>query len=208
MDRALEEAFGGARAALRAVFDIERARLTSLLLRLLETDALRGEFRVVAIEDARDVQLGEWTIRTRIDRADALAEGGLAVIDYKTGRRASPSDWLTERLHDAQVPLYAVSTDGAVTAAVIAKLHARDVSYAGFFRDDVFPNRARTLPDGRTWEQQLGRWREQIMHLVEEFAAGDTRLLPDELDEARGTYAPLSRVAEQLALNRGGLSQW
>jgi ATP-dependent helicase/nuclease subunit B len=207
-ERALQESFGGARAALHVLFEIERTQLTSLLSRLLEADARRGAFSVLAIEDARDVRLGEWTIRTRVDRADALAAGGLAVIDYKTGERSGPADWLTERLHDAQVPLYAVTAERPVAATVIAKLHARDVSYAGFWSNDAFPNRARALPDGRTWQQQLAHWRAQIMRLVEEFAAGDTRLLPTELDEARGTYAPLSRVAEQLALNRGGLSPW
>ncbi len=206
--RALDEAFGGAQSRLRALFELERARLSNLLTSLIECDARRRPFTVAAVEQARDVRFANRTIRTRIDRLDRLADGRLAVVDYKTGRRASPSEWLSPRLRDAQVPLYVVTADAPVGAAVIAKLDAGTASYSGFWQNDDFPGRARRLPEQRDWDEQIAVWRAQLAELVDEFARGDTRLFVDDLDEARGAFAPLSRVAEQLRLHHGSLPSW
>ena len=56
------------------------------------------------------------------------------------------------------------------------------------------------LPVGREWRKQLQVWQEQIETLVTEFVEGDTRMFSDDLDIARGPFAPLTRVIEQSTL--------
>ena len=74
---------------------------------LLRAEARRAPFRVRAVEQESVVTLGPLTFNVRIDRIDELADGTIAIIDYKTGERATSADWFGERLRDAQVPLYA-----------------------------------------------------------------------------------------------------
>ncbi|HET8696358.1 MAG TPA: PD-(D/E)XK nuclease family protein, partial [Gammaproteobacteria bacterium] len=208
VERALDAVFHGARDALRPLYDLERERLGAVLARLLEADAQRAPFAVVAIEEEREIAVAGRVLRVRIDRLDRLADGRVAIIDHKTGKEAGPNSWLRERPRDLQVPLYAAYSPEPVTAAAIARLHGRDAAYVGLWEAGTFPARPGRLPDGVSWAAQLDVWRRQIEHLVGELAGGDTRLLLDDLDDARGSFAPLSRVAEQLALARGGLSPW
>jgi RecB family exonuclease len=150
-------------------------------------------------------------VRIRIDRRDTLADGSTAVIDYKTGEQVSTADWFKERLRDVQVPLYAAHAAEPVAAAVLARVGAGAAGYLGVWQTPgAFPPRSRKLPGERSWPAQLATWRRQVGELVAEYAAGDLRLLTGDadLDEARGAYAPLTRVLEQVALARGALQPW
>jgi hypothetical protein len=97
-----------------------------------------------------------------------------------------------------------------VAAAAIVQLRGEQIRYAGVWEPGVFPGSPSKLPDGRSWVEQLVIWRRQIETLLEEFAAGDTRVftLDTDLAEARGAFAPLTRVIEQLALQRGSVARW
>jgi ATP-dependent helicase/nuclease subunit B len=207
-EAALARLFGAARPPLRALFDLERERLETLLAELLELDALRAPFRVAAVEQKRDMRIGEWTLRVRFDRIDELADGRVAIIDYKTGARMAITDWTQDRPRDVQVPLYAAHWPQPVAAAALARVSGTGVGYAGFWEEGALPGQPRRLPAGRTWAQQLEVWRTQMAALAAEHAAGDTRIFLDDTDLAEGAYAPLTRLAEQLALRRGSLSPW
>jgi probable DNA repair protein len=208
VERALAEQFRGARAALNALFDLEHERMTALLTNLLDLEARRAPFRVEAVERRRVVRIGDRQIEVRVDRLDRLADGSLVIIDYKTGDRAPGADWLKDRLRDAQVPLYAAYSDDSVAAVAVARLRGREASFRGLWEERVFPNKTLRLPDGRTWLEQLARWRAQVEQLVAELTAGDTRLLLADVTEAERDYAPLTRVAEQLGLRSGGVQRW
>lgn len=206
--RALAELFGAARAPLRALFDLERERLEVLLVELLEVDARRAPFRVAAVEQRRELTIGRFKLEVRLDRLDELADGRVAIVDHKTGASSNVGDWTLDRPRDAQVPLYAAHSPVAVAAAVLARVSGKGVGYAGFWEEGVFPGSPRRLPAGRTWQQQLEIWRTQIETLAVEHAAGDTRVFLDDTEPAEGAYAPLTRLAEQLALLRGSLRAW
>lgn len=198
-ERALAERFGAARGALRPLFELECTRFAALLRELLSKEAQRAAFEVVATERHVDVRIADWIVPCRIDRIDHLADGGLAVIDYKTGRYPNVADWFRERLPDTQLPLYALELGPDVGALVVVALKRGATAYKGLWRRGQFPGRATRLPAGRDWPAQLARWRKQIEELIAEYAAGDVRLLDDGLDAAKGAYAPLSRVYEYLA---------
>jgi RecB family exonuclease len=207
VEGALTRLFGRARGYLGALYELEAEHLQRVLAALLREEALRAPFRVRAVEQQASMALGPLTLHVRIDRIDELADGTIAIIDYKTGERATSADWFGERLRDAQVPLYATHCTETVSAAVVARLALAQTRYSGFWPAGAFPGRpsraAHPQPDA-----QLEIWRTQLARLATEFAAGDTRIFIDEYDDAAGAYAPLTRVFEQLALVRGAATRW
>jgi probable DNA repair protein len=207
-ERALGEVFGDARRPLRALFAIEAQRLAATLSSLLELDLRRGGFCVAGVEERRELIVAGHELRVRIDRLDRLTDGSIAIIDYKTGERSSSAEWFKQRLRDVQVPLYAAHSALPVGAAAIARVRSGQAAYNGYWTAGAFPGRPSKLPGERDWSAQLGAWRSQIEQLVREFAAGDTRLFLDDLDEALGAFAPLTRVHEQLGLTRGSVPRW
>ena len=94
----------------------ETEQLQLVLTSLLHEEQRRAPFRVRAVEQRATVTLGPLTLNIRIDRVDELADGTIAIIDYKTGERATSADWFGARLRDAQVPLYASQSAAAVGA--------------------------------------------------------------------------------------------
>ena len=201
---ALRGLFGVAESRLGALFELELARLRSLLAQLLELESTRSPFRVVGVEQAIKVAVEGLEIRGRLDRIDELAPGGSpAVIDYKTGTRNNPGDWLKERPRDLQLPFYAAFLQAEVEAVVIAVLNTAGPEYKGFWLvDGRFPGRAARLPAEAAWPMQLDRWRTQIETLAREYAGGDGRIFRKEVRHAEGGIAPLTRVHECTALAR------
>ena len=206
-ERALDDVFRDARPALRELFRLEAERLGTALARFLELERLRAPFRVTAVERREAIEVAGFALRVRVDRLDQLTGGGIAIVDYKSSDRVTSTDWFKERLRDVQVPLYAAHSAVPVEAAVIARVAARDAGYRGYWKDSAFPGKPSRLSE-RDWPAQVERWRAQIEELVREHAAGDTRVFLADRDEAAGTYAPLTRIDEQLALARGSVVRW
>jgi len=199
--QALEESFGSVRLLLPNIYSLEYERLLRVTTSLLENDIKRDEFSVVAVEKQQNVSIKGYQLVCRVDRIDSLASGGLAVIDYKTGSNIRTTDWLKSRLFDAQLPLYAQTLENTVNAIAIGAVDATGIQYRGIWEPKgQFPGRNVKLPVGREWRKQLQVWREQIETLVTEFVEGDTRMFSDDLDIARGAFAPLTRVIEQSTL--------
>ncbi len=206
-ERALTGVFARTRRPLQALFELERELLRALLGGWQATERERTPFEVLAVEQRSEVQLREWTLRVRLDRLDRLADGTLAIVDYKTGERASSADWFAARLRDTQVPLYAIQTPERIGAAVIARVRSSGTSYSGLWTNGAFPGRA-ARSTAADWPAQLSLWRSDLEQLAAEFAAGDTRVFPDYADEAGAAYAPLTRVAELTALLRNAIEPW
>ena len=85
----------------------EAARIAKTVRAWLdEFDRLRSPFTVAAVEASRPLALGglQWTLR--LDRIDTLADGGTAIIDYKTGKVAAPAKWFDDRAQEPQLGLY------------------------------------------------------------------------------------------------------
>ena len=69
-----------------ALTELESARLVRVIEQWLQHELeTRSPFRVVAIEEARTMQVGPLTVTGRLDRVDESADGARIVIDYKTG---------------------------------------------------------------------------------------------------------------------------
>jgi ATP-dependent helicase/nuclease subunit B len=209
VSQALKESFGPAVPVLQILFDLEQARLTNSLKSVVEVDLQRPAFSVTALEQRLVAERLGYRITCRLDRIDQLDSGGVAVIDYKTGQSATPADWFRERLRDTQLPLYSQFEDLNVKATVVGSLGANGFHYRGVWvSKGEFAGRPTKLPEDRNWEEQVAVWRTQLEQLVQEYAAGDTRIFLSDIDELKGALAPLTRVYEQLGLANGWLCPW
>ena len=175
--------FGRAETRLGALLDLELARLRSIVNQLLEMELTRAPFRMIAVEKAIQATIGGLEVSGRIDRIDELdSDGGLAVIDYKTGTRYYPSDWFKQRPRDLQLPFYASALEGDVDAVVIAMLHPQNPAYKGIWLGDgQFPGRGARLPADLDWATQRDRWRTLLEDLAREFGEGDGRIFRSNL---------------------------
>lgn len=207
VEHALGTLFGKSRAALKNLFDSECRRMENILNTFIEADLRRSYFEINAIEKKICFEIGGLKINFKIDRLDTLQEENDAceflIIDYKTGTGTSPnpSNWFNDQPSDIQLPLYALAVTGDVGGLVIARLATAKTSYSGYWQSKgAFPGRSAKLSEQESWNAQLSLWQSQIEKLVQEYAQGDSRLFTGNLDEAKKTFAPLTRVYEQATL--------
>ena len=124
---------GGSWATRAAVRECRRA--ARLIRQLCELERGRTPFRVAGTELAAELTLGGGSVQLRIDRVDALAGGGRAVLDYKSGRRVA-GDWQGERPTHPQLLAYASALGDDVLALATVCVNARQVRFDGVARAD------------------------------------------------------------------------
>src|SRR4029077_3817497 len=105
----------------------EKRRLSALLDAWLEIERARPPFAMRELESVQTLRLGGIAFRLRPDRIDTLATGGVAILDYKSGRVERPARWFDERPRASQLGLYilaqrAAAPETAVRAVVYAQL--------------------------------------------------------------------------------------
>jgi hypothetical protein len=171
--------------------------LRALVVTFAELEAHRAPFSVIATEERIALTIGEYCLNCRIDRIDRLESGKTLLIDYKTGSQTIGA-WFGARLGDCQMPLYAQHQVETVAAIAIASLRDDGTELRAFGAlNRELPGRQRRIDDA-AWQQQLGRWREQIELLVAEFGDGDVRVSLTPPARAELGFACLTRVQEQL----------
>ncbi len=187
---------------------LELRRLVAMADGWLELERERPPFRVVDIEQRHDFVAGNLRLRTRIDRIDELANGTLAVIDYKTGR-PDPQQWLDARVTEPQLPLYCLDLPedrvGAVLFAVVRRRQG-ECTFRGLANDpDSWPgmsakSQAKLLDESGLGGlgEALAHWRRVLPALGDAFAAGWAAVDPVDPQQAC-TYCdlmPLCRIGE------------
>ena len=89
------------------ILGVQLDHIESLLWNWLEIEKSREvAFEIHALEKKYQLQLGNLVLNLKIDRVDTVDDSGLVLIDYKTGRGDSISNWMEERLTAPQIPLY------------------------------------------------------------------------------------------------------
>ena len=205
-------ALATAQGVMRRLLEIEIAWLKARVSELLAHDIDRGPFDVDAVEKDLSLELGGLSFALRVDRVDRLTDGGLAVIDYKTGADADPSSWLGERPRLPQLPLYAEAIGAdRVSAMAFGRVRTGDTGYRGLARGpDVFPGLA--SPGVKPWPREHDSWRElqhawnrRLGQIASEYAAGDARLAPDPSTACGYCHlAALCRIGEAGEPGEGG----
>ncbi|MFA7480107.1 MAG: PD-(D/E)XK nuclease family protein [Vulcanimicrobiota bacterium] len=162
---------------------LEKERLLSLLAEWMELEMTRDEFEVVATEEKVELCFAGLTLKATVDRVDRLADGSLAVLDYKTG---SPQvgDWLGERPREPQLPLYSVSHPRPVETICFARIKPGNMEFRGLSSvDEALPGvqASEYAEDGlKTWEQRKAEWTARLEALAQEFHDGHAVVDPAE----------------------------
>jgi probable DNA repair protein len=178
----------------------ERRRVKGLLRELIALDRRRPDFRSEAIEGSELVELGPLTLTLRQDRIDCLGAGGRLVIDYKTGRGIRSTAWRGARPAEPQLPLYAATAEADGIAVIL--LNQDGVKLGGVGREELGIDGMQTpgefLADpGADWNGLLCEWRNNLVALAHEFAAGDCRINRLDTGMADNGFAMLTRIHDR-----------
>ena len=139
----------------------------------------RRPFTVLEQEENRRVTVGGIDLRIRSDRVDCLEDGGLVILDYKTGE-CSPSDWDGPRPDEPQLPIYAVTADSLVVGVFFGRLKTGHVGFRGLAHSEgIVPDvkvSATQAPLGDT----IRDWRDVLDRLGKDFRAGRAAVDPKD----------------------------
>lgn len=192
--------------------ELEALRLGRLLAAWLAVERQRPPFTVVAREQEVTLEIEGIQVRTVIDRIDRLEDGGLVVLDYKTGQRIDTRNWAEARITEPQLPIYAAiavpQAGGQPVAGVaFARVVLDEPGFAGVgaakgllpgitglddpkrrsFTGDAFPD----------WPAVLRHWHERIQAVAAEVGAGEAAVrFSDPQGLAYCEVVPLLRLAE------------
>ena len=162
----------------RAYLGMLKQRLRAVLRQWLEEELRRGPFVVSAVERKELVTVGPLTLDVRVDRIDGV-DGGVFLVDYKTGYAADPKQWDGPRPDEPQLPLYALLAEAEELKGVaFAKVRARrEMKWQGYQAEaGILPlSRARNV---RELGPLVEQWRETLTRLAEDFAAGRADVSP------------------------------
>lgn len=170
--------------------ELEKSRLAELLSQWLDVEKQRTAFRVVATESASSVSIAGQTLQVRIDRVDQLADGSLAIIDYKSGV-CSTRQWQGERLDEPQLPLYCVTfstqpPEGEINTLTFAEVNIDRQGFVGISsHPDIGPG-ITTPETTRNWEMQedwveiKSQWQRSLEALMNEFIEGHANVDPKQ----------------------------
>lgn len=187
-----------------AIARAEASRLQATLAAwIAEVERVRPPFRVRAHEQDIECTVGGVALRVRIDRIDQLDAGGLAIIDYKSGRVVRPPKWLAERPEGLQLAVYAqaleATTREPIRALAYAQVRAGDIDVEGVVQASaLWPGldvADGTSPIFAEWDELRGRLRERVMQLAADFQAGVATVAPR--NRSTCTYCgvqPLCRI--------------
>lgn len=172
----------------------ERRRTERLMRQLLDLERQRNAFTVRHTEYASHIDLGGIRLRVRMDRIDALDEGGLAILDYKSGRPVSV-DWYGERPSHPQLLTYLTAFGAEVIALATVNVTAREVRFQGIAAGPNLLPRVLGVkgPEGAEapWPARVREWGDVVRRLARDFAAGVATVDPKP---GACDYCPVSSV--------------
>jgi ATP-dependent helicase/nuclease subunit B len=160
----------------------ECRRTARLIRRLLEIERGRAPFRVRHTEYDSRLRVAGQELRLRIDRLDALESGGIAILDYKSGRRVSP-DWYGDRPSHPQLLAYLAAVGEDVVAMATVNVTAREVRYDGIAASEELLPKVAGLKtaagqSGEAWQVRVREWHHLVERLAAAFAAGQALVDP------------------------------
>ena len=178
----------------------EARRLQRLLPEWLAVERGRESFEVQQMEAAFHFHSADLRFNLRVDRIDRLADGGLVLLDYKSGDVSR--DWADERPENPQLPLYALSVGDAVTAVAYARVSTSECRFVGVAeRAQILPKvDTRHLEGVSGMSGQLALWSHRLAPIAAELARGAAQVKPTKNACRSCSQQSFCRIAEQPAL--------
>ena len=172
------------RGEARPAADRRECRRAARLIRsLCELERKRAPFTVRHVELERVLRLAGAELRVRIDRLDALGTGGLAILDYKSGRPI-PGDWYSERPSHPQLLAYLAAVGTETVAMATVSVTAREVRFDGVAASPSLLPKVRAVEgpssDEETdaWAHWQREWYARVEQLAGDFVAGHASVDP------------------------------
>lgn len=193
----------------KQILQIEQQRLQPLINVWLQLEKQRADFTVHACEAEHTLVIEDLEITLRIDRIDALTDGSLVIIDYKTGNsKPSHSSWADERITKPQIPLYAalVLKEEQVVAACFAKVDLLESQFSGVAETDDLPNikpfsdlkNGSVFKDFADFEALIAHWQQSLTAIAHEIKTGVANVrFENETDLLYCDVKPILRLPER-----------
>lgn len=156
---------------------IEKDRVQAILLEWLKQERARPAFQVIGNEELRLVLINKLQFRIVVDRIDALSNGKILVVDYKTGQY-TVKDWLGARPAEPQVPVYSLVEAQELSGVYFGLVRKGGCRYIGIGEDEnCIPGTTGFEAGGLaevygSWSGLLRFWKEQLEQLAGEFRQG------------------------------------
>lgn len=161
---------------------LESARLARVLMRWLMLELDRADVEIAALEEEQRFQFAGLDLRLRVDRIDRLADGRVAIVDYKSGQGNSANAWLGERTEQPQLPLYALALEhaqpGSVAGVAFAQVRLDNARWVGLGDTGLEAYELKPASDVADWSAQLQAWRNALQSLANEFIEGRADVAP------------------------------
>ena len=205
----IDAAVGSARSSISpirwrllppAVAAAETARIVHISAQWIEAyERPRPPFAVTGIEWSAPLTLAGLTFDLRLDRVDTLADGGCAIVDYKTGNVDSPRTWFSVRPRAPQLGLYALALGFAepprtLRAVAYARLKAGEIRALGLAADEgAWPalTPVARIAELGTWDGVQQWWHVHLTGIATELRDGVATVTP------RDNGAPCRRCGLQ-----------
>ena len=173
-------------SVLRQLLKLENTRVRRILRQFVDLDARRDDFAVLSVEGKLDFCRGAVRLPLRFDRMDQLPDGGIAIIDYKTG---SPKQLVDRRgtIKDIQLFVYAAACEPPASTLMLANIDSREISFSGA---------GLGFTDEPGWAAILDAANGQIADACRGLTEGDVRVNVQQGAQAARPHSLLSRFAE------------
>lgn len=192
------------------VMQIEQQRLQQLMQIWLDVELQRADFKVDACEQRQMLEVEGLSLSLTIDRIDALADGSLVVIDYKTSSLVTNKSWADDRIAEPQLPIYAaLALKGEqVVAVCFAKIRTDETKFIGLSAESsVLPaiaalaevTKSSAFKHFDSWDALLQHWQESLTNIALEIKSGVASVtFTKESDLTYCDVKPLLRLPERL----------
>lgn len=188
-----------------AILELEHERLCKLILAWLVFEKSREvAFDIVACEAEKKVNIGGIEVTLKIDRIHRLKNGGLELVDYKTGRLPSIKSWGEDRITEPQLPIYAVFYDGeqSVASVQFGLVKTAEHSFIGLseanFESEIEKRKPDFIRSFVDWQHLKNHWQASIEDIVKEIKAGEAAIcFENEADLLYCEVLPLLRLPER-----------
>lgn len=166
-----------------SLYRLEQHCLLRLLHLWLEVEKTRDSFTVLATEQAGQITLGALQVKFRVDRIDELADGGLVIIDYKTGKKLPlVLDWFGARPKNPQLPLYCIAMSN-IKHLALAQINVAAIKFKEINLNELVSNMHMldeyNCKNNLTWQEVLTYWEKNLIVLAQDFISGQAQ--PDPL---------------------------